>query len=241
MSQVISAPQIHVRNWQALAGTLDHTLLEADVTREQIVRLCEESCFYNFAAICINPYWINLAVSLLQGTPVKIVTTIGFPLGASQTTVKRFEAAEAIRTGAQELDMVMNIGALKSGDRHLVQADIAAVAEITRQHRALLKVILEVGLLTLEEKILSCELALAAGAGFVKTSSGFAGGGAQVDDVALLRGVVGDRAGIKAPGGIRTAAAAAALLDAGANRLGSSNAVGIVMELGAPEMVKKIL
>lgn len=240
MSQVISDPQIHVHNWQALAGTLDHTLLEAGVSREQIVRLCEEACFYNFAAICINPYWINLAVSVLQGTPVKIVTTIGFPLGASQTTVKRFEAAEAIRTGAQELDMVMNIGALKSGDRQLVQADIAAVAEITRRHRAVLKVILEMGLLNLEEKILSCELALAAGAGFVKTSSGFAGEGAQVDDVALLRGIVGDRAGIKASGGIRTAAQAAALLEAGADLIGSSSAVSIVRELGAPEMPKKV-
>lgn len=239
MSQVISDPLLHVRNWQALAGTLDHTLLEPDATREQIVRLCEESCFYKFAAICITPYWINLAVSVLQGTPVKIGATIGFPLGASQTTVKRFEAAEAIRTGAQELDMVMNIGALKSGDRQLVQADIAAVAEITRRHGAVLKVILEMGLLTLEEKILSCELALAAGAGFVETCGGFAVSNAQVDDVALLRGVTGDRAGIKASGGIRTPAAAAALLEAGADRIGSGNAVGIVRELGAPEMAKK--
>src|SRR5258708_20170267 len=131
MSQVISDPQIHVRNWQALAGTLDHTLLEADVAREQIVRLCEEACFYTFAAICINPYWINLAVPLLQGTHVKIAATIGFPLGASQTTVKRFEAAEAIRTGAQELEMVMNIGALKSAHRHLLHADIPPLPQLT--------------------------------------------------------------------------------------------------------------
>jgi deoxyribose-phosphate aldolase len=239
MSQVISDPQLQlVRNWQSVAGAIDHTFLEAEVGREQILRLCEESRFYNFAAVCVNPCWINLAVSVLQGTQVKIATTIGFPLGASQTIVKRFEAAEAVRTGAQELDMVMNIGALKSGDRQLVQADIAAVSEITRQHGVVLKVILETGLLSLEEKILSCELALAAGADFVKTASGFAGGGATVDDVALLRGVVGNRARVKASGGIRTASAALALLEAGADRLGTSNGVSIVKELGGPEFSK---
>ncbi|MBZ5521202.1 MAG: deoxyribose-phosphate aldolase [Acidobacteriia bacterium] len=235
MSQAISDPQLLVRSWQSVAGAIDHTLLEPEVTREQVIRLCREAHFYHFAAICVNPCWINLAVSVLQGTEVKIATTIGFPLGASQTTVKRFEAAEAILTGAQELEMVMNIGALKSGDRQLVQADIAAVTEISHQHGALVKVILETGMLTLEEKILSCELALAAGADFVKTASGFAGSGATVDDIALLCGVVGDRARVKASGGIHTATTALALLEAGANRLGTSHAVSIVKELGGPE------
>lgn len=235
MSQAISDPQLQVRSWQSVAGAIDHTLLEPEVTREQVLRLCQEAHFYHFAAICVNPCWINLAVSELQGTGVKIATTIGFPLGASQTTVKRFEAAEAILTGAQELEMVMNVGALKSGDRQLVQADIAAVVEITHQHGAIVKVILETGLLSLEEKILSCELALAAGADFLKTASGFTGTGASVDDVALLCGVAGDRAGVKASGGIHTAASALALLEAGATRLGTSQAVRIITEMGGPE------
>ncbi|HWZ42852.1 MAG TPA: deoxyribose-phosphate aldolase [Candidatus Saccharimonadales bacterium] len=235
MSQAISDPQLQVRSWQPVAGAIDHTLLEAKVTQEAIIRLCHEAHFYGFAAICVNPCWINLAVSVLQGTGVKIATTIGFPLGASQTTVKRFEAEEAILTGAQELEVVMNIGALKSGDRQLVQADIAAVTEITHQHGALVKVILETGLLSLEEKILSCELALAAGADFVKTASGFAGSGATVDDVALLCGVAGDRARVKASGGIRTATSALALLEAGASRLGTSHGVSIIRELDGPD------
>ena len=240
MSQAISDPQLLVRSWQSVASAVDHTLLEPDLTREQIIRLCEEAQFYGFAAVCVNPCWINLAVSVLQGTPVRISSTIGFPLGASQTTVKRFEAAEAIRTGAHELDVVMNIGALKSGDRQLVQADIAAVAEVTRQHGVVLKAILETGMLSLEEKILSCELVLAAGADFVKNSTGISGGEATVDDIVLLCGVAGDRARVKAAGGIRTPAAAIALLDAGAHRIGTSSGVSIVRQMGAPGMEQKI-
>src|SRR5690349_14156686 len=143
MSQVLSDPQISVRSWQSVAGIIDHTLLKTEATAEQIVRLCEEAAGYNFAAVCVNPWWIGVAASALRGTPVKIATTIGFPLGANHTTVKRFEAAEAVRLGAQEVDMVMNIGALKSGDRQGVMNDIVAVAEVAHGSGAIVKVILE--------------------------------------------------------------------------------------------------
>jgi deoxyribose-phosphate aldolase len=235
MSQVISDFQAKVRNWQSVASAIDHTLLKPDVTHDQITRLCEEAAFFKFAAVCVNPCWISLAVSTLRGTKVKIATTIGFPLGANHINIKRIEAVEAIRVGAQELDMVMNIGALKSGDRKLVQTDIVAVSKVARNAGVILKVILETPLLTLEEKILACELALAAKADFVKTATGFFGG-ATVEDVALMRGVVGDRAQVKASGGIRTASAAHAMLDAGADRIGASASVAIVQELGAPSL-----
>jgi len=161
---------------------------------------------------------------------------VGFPLGANQSSVKRFEAFEAIRVGAHELDMVINIGALKSGDRTLVQSEIESVVEIAHDRNAIVKVILETPLLTLEEKILSCQLSLAAKADFVKTATGFLGT-ATAEDVALLRGVVGDQAGVKASGGIRTAAAAIEMLDAGADRIGTSSAVAIMRELGAAEKI----
>jgi deoxyribose-phosphate aldolase len=234
MSQILTDPQLQTRGWQAVANSIDHTLLKPEAARDQIVRLCDEAASFGFAAVCVNPWWIGLAASILRGTPVKVAATIGFPLGANHTTVKRFEAEEAIRLGAQELDMVMNVGALKSGDRQAVQNDIAAVAEVARAGGAILKVILEAPLLTLEEKILSCELSLAGKADFVKTATGFFGG-ATVDDVSLMRGVVGHRAGVKASGGIRTAAVAQAMIEAGANRLGTSSGVAIVRELGAGE------
>lgn len=234
MSQVLSDPQVNVRSWQTVAGLIDHTLLKSEATAEQIIRLCEEAASFNFAAVCVNPWWIGLAVSVLQGTPVKIATTIGFPLGANHTTVKRFEAAEAVRLGASELDMVMNIGALKSGDRQGVLNDIMAVVEVAHSNGGIVKVILETPLLTLEEKILSCQLSLSAKADFVKTATGFFGS-ATPEDVSLMRGVVGDHAGVKASGGIRTAANATAMIEAGANRLGASAGVAIVRELGAPE------
>ncbi len=238
MPQVLSDPQVQTRNWQALAGFIDHTILKSETTAEQIIRLCEEAACYNFAAVCVNPWWISLAASVLRGTPVKLAATIGFPLGANHTTVKRFEAEEAIRLGAHELDMVMNIGALKSGDRNSVQNDISTVAEVTHAGGAILKVILETPLLTLEEKILSCQLSLAAKANFVKTATGFFGA-ATAEDVSLMRGVVGDQAGVKASGGIRTAATASAMIDAGANRIGVSAGVAIVRELGAPEFSRR--
>jgi deoxyribose-phosphate aldolase len=238
MSQVLSDPQITLRNWQSVAGLIDHTLLKSDATATQIIHLCEEAAGYNFAAVCVNPWWIGPAVSALKGTPVKIATTIGFPLGAHHTTVKRFEAAEAVRLGAQELDMVMNIGALKSGDRQSVLNDILAVAEVAHANGAIIKVIIETPLLTLEEKILACQLSLSAKADFVKTATGFFGS-ATPEDVSLMRGVVGDHAGVKASGGIRTAANAAAMIEAGANRLGASAGVSIVRELGAPEFTPR--
>jgi deoxyribose-phosphate aldolase len=234
MSQILTDPQVQIRGWQTVASAIDHTLLKPEAGREQIVHLCDEAAAFSFAAVCVNPWWIGLAASVLRGTPVKVATTIGFPLGANHTTVKRFEAEEAIRLGAHELDMVMNIGALKSGDRQAVKNDIAAIAEVAHGGGAILKVILETPLLTLEEKILSCELSLAAKANFVKTATGFFGG-ATVDDVSLMRGVVGHRAGVKASGGIRTAAVAQAMIEAGANRLGTSSGVAILRELGASE------
>jgi deoxyribose-phosphate aldolase len=234
MSETLTAPQHQTLGWQAIAGSIDHTLLKPESTQEQIVRLCQEAAHFGFAAVCVNPWWIGLAASALCGTPVKVATTIGFPLGANHTTVKRFEAQEATRLGAHELDMVMNIGALKSRDRQSVQNDIAAVAEVAHAAGAILKVILETSLLSLEEKILSCELSLAGKADFVKTATGFFGT-ATTDDVSLMRGVVGDRAGVKASGGIRSAAAALAMIEAGANRLGTSSGVAIVRELGAQE------
>lgn len=234
MSQILTEPQLQIRGWQAVAGSIDHTLLKPETSQEQIVALCREALHFGFATVCVNPWWISLTSSVLQGTQVKVGTTIGFPLGANHTTVKRFEAEEAIRLGAQELDMVINIGALKSGDRQSVQNDIAAVVEVAHAGGAIAKVILEMPLLTLEEKILGCELSLAARADFVKTATGFFGG-ATVDDVSLMRGVVGTRAGVKASGGIRTAAAAQAMLEAGANRLGTSSGVAIMRELGAAD------
>ena len=237
MSQVLSDPQTSIRNWQTVAGFIDHTLLKSEATAEQIVRLCEEAAAFNFPAVCVNPWWIGLSVSVLRGTQVKIATTIGFPLGANHTTVKRFEAAEAVRLGARELDMVMNIGALRSGDRQGVLNDMIAVAEVAHNSGAIVKVILETPLLTLEEKILACQLSLAAKADFVKTATGFFGS-ATSEDVSLMRGVVGDRAGVKASGGIRTAASAIAMIEAGANRLGASASVAIMRELGAPETAR---
>lgn len=234
MSQLLSDFQTSVRSWQTVAGFIDHTLLKSEASAEQIAQLCEEAAAFNFAAVCVNPWWIGLTVSVLRGTPVKIATTIGFPLGSNHTTVKRFEAAEAVRLGAQELDMVMNIGALRSGDRQGVQNDMVAVAEVAHGSGAIVKVILETPLLTLEEKILACQLSLAAKADFVKTATGFFGA-ATPEDVSLMRGVVGDRAGVKASGGIRTAASATAMIEAGASRLGASASVAIMRELGAPE------
>jgi deoxyribose-phosphate aldolase len=234
MSQTLTDPLLQVRGWQAVAASIDHTLLKPETRQEQVAELCREAAHFGFAAVCVNPWWISMAASLLRGTPVRVAATIGFPLGANHTTVKRFEAEEAIRLGAHELDMVLNVGALKSGDRQSVQNDIAAVVEVAHTGGAIVKVILEMPLLTLEEKLLGCELALAARADFVKTATGFFGG-ATVDDVAIMRGVVGHRAGVKASGGIRTAAAAQAMLEAGANRLGTSSGVAIVRELGAAD------
>jgi deoxyribose-phosphate aldolase len=229
----ISTAKINTSDWRAVARVIDHTLLKPEATAEQVTRLCEEAVRFEFATAFINPWFVPFAASLLQGTTVKVGAPVGFPLGANTTATKRAEAQDLLRLGAHELDMVLNIGALKSRERKLVENDIRGVVEIAHESGALLKVILETVLLTVDEKILACELAVAAGADFVKTSTGFAGGGATVDDVALMRGVVGKRAGVKASGGIRSVSDLVAMLDAGANRIGTSAGVEIVKELGA--------
>ncbi len=179
----------------------------------------------------INGCYVELACAHLRATEVKVGAVIGFPLGATFTSVKQFEASEALRAGAREIDMVLNIGALKAGEREHVAADIRAVAEVTHKQNALLKVILETVLLTDEEKVTACQLSVDAGADFVKTSTGFLGGGATIGDVALMRDTVGTRCGVKASGGIRTAFDLKAMIAAGADRIGSSNGVNIIREL----------
>jgi deoxyribose-phosphate aldolase len=220
-------------NWRNLAGLLDHTLLKPEATREQVIKLCKEATEYRFACAMVNPIWTGLAASELAGTGIPVGVVVGFPLGASLTTTKRTEAAALIRMGARELDMVLQIGQLKSGLNIQVEQDIRAVAEVVHEAGALLKVILETTLLTVEEKLRGSEIAISAGADFLKTSTGFVAGGATVEDVALLRGVAGTRSGVKASGGIRTLADARSMLEAGANRIGASASVAIVRELGA--------
>lgn len=215
---------------------IDHTLLRPDATRPQIVRLCEEAAHFRFNAVFVHPSYVAVAAAILRDTHVKVGTPIGFPQGATLTTVKRFEALEALRLGAEELDMVLNVGALKSGCAEFVGSDICAVAEVAHDAGAILKVILETCLLTREEKIRACELSLAAGADFVKTSTGLAGGGATVEDVKLMRSIVGSRAGVKASGGIRTSGEMSAMIEAGANRIGTSAGVSILRALGAPAL-----
>ena len=224
-------PAIDTKDWKAVASIIDHTLLKPETSRDQVVQLCEEALGFGFCSVFVHASYTSLAASILRGSAVKVGTPIGFPLGASLTSTKRFEAEEVLRAGAQEIDMVINNGALKSGDRNRVQLDIRGVTEVAHGGGALLKVIIEAGLLTVEEKILACELSLLGGADFVKTSTGWFGGGATADDVALMRGVVGDRAGVKASGGIRRAADVAAMVAAGANRIGTSAAVQIIHEL----------
>nr|PZN41774.1 MAG: deoxyribose-phosphate aldolase [Bacillota bacterium] len=211
---------------RSLARLIDHTLLKPEATEEQIRRLCAEARHYGFAAVCVNPWWVPLCVQELKGTGVKVATVIGFPLGATTTEAKAFEARQAVEAGAEELDMVINVGALKSGHLDRVQEDIAAVVRAAAGR--VVKVILETGLLTDEEKVTACRLAVAAGAHFVKTSTGFGPGGATVADVRLMRQTVGDQVGVKASGGIRDHATAVAMVEAGASRIGASSSVAIV-------------
>jgi len=215
----------------AIAGLIDHTLLRADATYQQIDTLCQEALQYGFAAVCVQPVHVRRCVEALRGSSVKVCTVAGFPLGATLTSVKAFEAREAIASGATEIDMVIHIGALKSNDLAYVQDDIAAVVSICHQHGALCKVILETCLLSDMEKVNACRLAQAAGADFVKTSTGFSSGGATVEDVRLMRQTVGPAMGVKAAGGIRDLAAVRAMIDAGANRIGASASVKIMQEL----------
>jgi deoxyribose-phosphate aldolase len=219
--------------WQPLAAVIDHTLLKPDATRDQVESLCDQAIRYRFACAMVNPIWASTAVGLLSGTGVPVGVVIGFPLGASLVSTLRQEAAALTRLGVRELDMVIPIGQLKSGNHHAVQHAIHAVATVAHHHGALLKVILETCLLTVEEKLRAAEIAIQAGADFLKTSTGFSLSGATPADVALLRGVAGARSGVKASGGIRTLADVRVLLEAGANRIGASASVNIVRELGA--------
>jgi len=205
---------------------IDHTLLKPDATEQQIRTLCEEAKQYNFASVCINPAWVSLCAQLLAGSEVKVCTVIGFPLGATTPTAKAIETRDAIANGATEIDMVINVGALKSGDDELVRRDIEAVVAAARD-RALVKVILETALLSKEEIVKASLLAKMAGADFVKTSTGFGGGGATVEDIALMRETVGTEMGVKASGGIRDRETAEAMVAAGATRIGASASVAI--------------
>ncbi|WP_394580003.1 deoxyribose-phosphate aldolase [Cytobacillus firmus] len=210
-----------------VAKMIDHTLLKADATKGQIEKICAEAKEYNFASVCVNPTWVKLSSNLLNGTEVKVCTVIGFPLGASTPETKAFETKNAIENGATEVDMVINIGALKGGDNELVERDIRAVVDAAKG-KALTKVIIETCLLTEEEKVRACELSVKAGADFVKTSTGFSTGGATAEDIALMRKTVGPDLGVKASGGVRSAEDAQKMIEAGATRIGASSGAAIV-------------
>jgi deoxyribose-phosphate aldolase len=219
---------------QNLAAVLDHTLLKPDATRTQVLQLCHEAAEHRFACAMINPTWVSLAAAALTGTDIPVGVVIGFPLGATLSSSKRDEATRVLKHGAHDLDMVLNIGLLKSGqsaDFEAVRQDIRGVVELAHAAGAIVKVILETCLLTFEEKLRASEIALSAGADFLKTSTGFSSGGATADDITLMRGVAGHRAGVKASGGIRSLADATAMLRAGASRIGASASVKIVSEL----------
>ncbi|WP_019421316.1 deoxyribose-phosphate aldolase [Paenibacillus sp. OSY-SE] len=211
----------------SIAGIIDHTLLRADATKEDIAKLTEEAKQYQFASVCVNPAWVAYSAEQLAGTQVNVCTVIGFPLGAATSAVKAYETKDAIANGANEVDMVINIGALKAQDYELVEKDIKAVVEAA-SGKALVKVIIEACLLTDEEKVRACELAVKAGADFVKTSTGFSTGGATREDVALMRSTVGQRAGVKASGGVRSLEDMNGMIEAGATRIGASSGVHIM-------------
>jgi deoxyribose-phosphate aldolase len=217
-----------------LARMIDHTLLKPDATPDQIAQLCFEARKFGFASVCVNPAWVKLCAQLLQGSPVKVCSVVGFPLGATAPEAKAFECQNAIEQGATEIDMVINIGALKARDLELVARDIRGVVAAAHARGAIVKVIIEAVLLTDEEKTIACLLAKEAGADFVKTSTGFAGGGATVHDVELMRRVVGPELGVKAAGGVRTHEDAERMVQAGATRIGASAGVKIIQG-AAPE------
>jgi len=210
-----------------LQHMIDHTVLKADTRRQEIITLCEEARTYNFASVCVNPTWVELAAKELEGSDVKVCTVIGFPLGANTLETKAFEVRDAISKGAGEVDMVINIGALKDQDDALVERDIRAVVEAAAG-KALVKVIIETCLLTEEEKVRACEISVKAGADFVKTSTGFSTGGATIEDVALMRKTVGEHVGVKASGGVRSLEDMNNMVKAGANRIGTSSGVKIL-------------
>lgn len=211
-----------------IASTIDHTLLKPEATSAEVDKLCAEALQHRFASVCVNGTWVRRCAEILHGSGVAVCSVVGFPLGAMAPEVKAYEARRAIEDGACEIDMVLNVGALKSGDHDFVRRDIAGLAQVCHRHGARLKVILETALLGDDEKVRACELAREAGADFVKTSTGFSKGGATVHDVALMRRTVGPTMGVKASGGVRDAKDAKAMLEAGATRLGASASVAIV-------------
>ncbi len=215
------------RDWASL---IDHTLLKPDASQTEIKHLCEEAAQYHFASVCVNPTWVRACACHLQGSGVPVCTVIGFPLGATLPDVKAYEARRAIMEGAREVDMVINVGALKSGDDCLVEQDIRSVVEVAHEYDVTCKVIIETALLTDDEKVRACQAAKNAGADFVKTSTGFSKGGATVADIALMRRTVGSELGVKASGGVKNIDDARAMVEAGATRIGASVGVKIAQE-----------
>ncbi len=217
-----------------IATMIDHTILKPETTKEMVKKVCDEAREYNFASVCVNPYYVSFVKSQLGGSRVKVTSVIGFPLGSSTKEVKAFEAKNAIENGADELDMVINIGALKNKEYDIVKEDIEAVVNAAKGN-ALVKVIIETCLLTDEEKEIACKLSVEAGADYVKTSTGFSTGGATVEDIKLMRKTVGPDIGVKASGGIRDSKKAKEMIDSGASRVGASSSVEIVKGLEATD------
>ena len=217
-----------MNNSHRIARLIDHTILKPDAVREEVRKVCAEALKYSFASVCVNPFWVPLVAAELRGSPVKVCTVAGFPLGATSTAAKVAETRAALADGAQEIDMVINIGALRGGETGVVETDIRAVADASHASAAIVKVIIETALLTDTEKILACQLAQAAGADFVKTSTGFSKSGATVADIALMRKTIGPSMGVKASGGIRTLEDLNAMVAAGATRVGASASVQIM-------------
>jgi deoxyribose-phosphate aldolase len=213
-----------------IAALIDHTLLKPDATRADIARICTEARQASFASVCINPFWVPVAKAELQGSTVRVCTVIGFPLGANDTETKVAEAIRALAGGATELDVVQNIGALRSGEVRVVGDELKRLADVAHGGGSLLKVILETSLLSEDEKRTACQLAVDAGADFVKTSTGFSSGGAVVEDVRLMRELVGPHIGVKASGGVRNLSALRFMVEAGANRIGTSSGLAILKE-----------
>ncbi len=216
-------------NKNDIAAVIDHTILKAEARAEDVTRLCKEALLHGFAAVCVNPFYVKQVAEELKNSNIKTCSVVGFPLGANTSAMKAQETQEAVKQGAQEIDMVINIGAVKAGLNNLVEEDIQAVVQASGN--AIVKVIIETCYLTQEQKILACQLSLSAGADFVKTSTGFGTGGALVEDVALMRKTVGDKAQVKASGGIRTFQDIVSMLEAGADRIGASSGVAIMTEM----------
>jgi len=224
----ISASERLTKIDPSIAALIDHTILKADATRADVLKVCREAREYHFASVCVNSYWVPVVRHELAGSPVKVCTVVGFPLGAASTEAKTAEAAAAVCAGAQEVDMVINVGALRSGDQEAVKTDIEEVVRVSHRGGAIVKVILETALLDDNQKAVACMLSKAAGADFVKTSTGFGPSGATAHDIALMREVVGPSMGVKASGGIRTLQDVQAMTAAGATRIGASASVKIV-------------